>query len=75
MKQILIAIDQLANTLFLGYADETLSARAWRVERDGKFFGKVFRPIIDTLFFFDKEHCYNSYLSEVRKRHFPRDYR
>lgn len=30
MKQFLIALDQLANTLVGGYADETLSARAHR---------------------------------------------
>lgn len=29
-KQVLIALDQLLNTLFRGYADETLSSRAWR---------------------------------------------
>ena len=75
MKQVFIAIDQLANTLLGGYADETLSARAWRAEQDGKIFGKIFRPLIDTIFFFDKDHCYTSYLSEVHKRHFPREYR
>ena len=31
MKQFLIAIDHLANTLVGGYADETLSARAHRI--------------------------------------------
>ena len=30
MKQILIAIGQLANTVIGGWADETLSSRAWR---------------------------------------------
>lgn len=33
MKQILIAIGQLANTVIGGWADETLSSRAWREER------------------------------------------
>lgn len=75
MKQFLIAFDQLINTILGGYADETLSARAWRAEVKGKFFGKVFRPLIDFILFFDKDHCYNSYLSEVQKRQFPRDYR
>ena len=35
MKQFLIALDQLANTLVGGYADETLSARAHRVAEEG----------------------------------------
>ena len=33
MKQILIAIDQLANAVIGGWADETLSSRAWREDR------------------------------------------
>lgn len=75
MKQIFIALDQLANTILGGYADETLSARAWRTENDGKIFGKIFRPIIDIIFFWDPNHCYESYISEVTKRQFPREYR
>ena len=30
MRQILIALDQLANAILAGHADETLSARAYR---------------------------------------------
>ena len=33
MKQILIAVDQLANAVIGGWADETLSSRAWREDR------------------------------------------
>lgn len=48
---VLIAIDQLANALLLGAPDETLSSRAHRAWRDGKWFGVVFRPAINLLFF------------------------
>lgn len=65
IKQNLIAVDQVVNTLIGGWADETLSSRAWRAERDGRLFGKIFRPMIDTLFFFDPEHCKGAYLSEL----------
>jgi hypothetical protein len=75
MKQFLIAFDQLINTVFGGYADETISARSWRTEQDGKLFGKFFRPLIDTILFFDKDHCYNSYVSEKRRKQFPDHYR
>lgn len=74
MKQyilnILIAIDQLANAALNGDPDETLSARAWRTEQDGKIFGKIFRPVIDTiaLLFLDFNHCYKSYQSEVKRK-------
>jgi hypothetical protein len=75
MKQFLIAFDQLVNTILFGYADETLSARAWRTEQDNKFFGKFFRPLIDTVFFFDPNHCYMSYLSEIKRKQQPSHYR
>lgn len=72
MKQILIALDQLANTLIGGYADETISARAhrcgWqRTER-----------VIDWLFlavFNEFDHCRNAYTSELLRAHLPKGYR
>lgn len=73
--QILISIDQLFNALLGGFADETLSARAFRAEQKEKFFGKIFRPLIDIIFFFDENHCFNAYHAEVQKRQFPRDYK
>lgn len=64
-----IAIDQLANTIFRGEPDETLSSRAFRLEQErGR---KWPRLLIDTLFFFDKNHCYESYLSEIERKQLP----
>ncbi len=74
IKQNLIAIDQIFNTILFGYADETLSARAWRAESKGRCFGKFFRPLIDGIFFFDKNHCYKSYLAEVQRKQLHKDY-
>ena len=37
--QIAVAFDQLVNTLLGGWADETLSARAWRHKLDGRGHG------------------------------------
>jgi len=73
--QVLIGFDQFCNTVLAGYADETLSSRAWRAEQKNKTFGKIFRPTIDCLLFFDRDHCYNSYLAEVERRQLPRDFR
>ena len=73
MKQVLIAIDQLANVLLGGYADETLSARAYRISRDQNQHWP--RRVIDVIFFWDKNHCEESYLSEIVRRHLPRTYR
>ena len=71
----LIGLDQLANTLLAGSPDETLSARAWRTEQQGKLLGRFFRPLIDTLLWFDKDHCHQAYLSEFRKLQLPGSYR
>ncbi len=73
MRQILIALDQLINTLLAGSADETLSARAYRLSRDrGRHWP---RRVIDALFFWDPHHCENAHLSELLRRHLPRQYR
>lgn len=78
--QLFIAVDQLINVLLFGYADETLSARSWRAYRDNKIFGKISMPIIDALFFWQKQpnhygHCRNAYLNELQKRGLPPEYR
>jgi len=64
IKQVVIAVDQLVNTVLCGWADETLSSRAWRAEQSGNPYGKVCRYLIDIIFFFDANHCYESYVSE-----------
>lgn len=73
--QILIAIDQVFNALLGGYADETLSARAWRTEQKGRIFGKFFRPLIDFVLFVQPDHCFQAYESEQKRRHLPPEMR
>lgn len=75
---ILIGLDQFLFclvTLGHSYPDETLSAAAWRWEMAGKWSGRVLRPLIDLLFWFDPEHCRMSYESERTKAHLPSVYR
>lgn len=72
----LIALDQMVNALFGGSPDETLSARAWRTEVQGKLLGRVFRPLIDFVFWpVQKRHCREAYLAELTKRQLPGSYR
>lgn len=68
---VLIAIDQLANAALLGSPDETLSSRAHRAWRDGKWFGAVFRPLINLLFFWQDDHCAQAYESELQRKQLP----
>jgi hypothetical protein len=57
LLQVLIAIDQLANALLGGWADETLSSHAHR--RHPRL-----ARVIDALFWFDPEHCRAAFESE-----------
>ena len=69
LKQILIAIDQLANAIIGGWADETLSSRAWREDR------RRLVAFIDCLFFCEKDHCKECYEIEMRRKQLPVEYR
>ncbi len=72
-KQIAIAFDQFLNTLLAGFADETLSARAWRMQYKKRRWMLV-RMIIDTIFFWQDEHCLQAFLSERERKHLPPEY-
>jgi hypothetical protein len=66
--QVLIALDQLVNALLGGWADETLSSRAWRTS-------KTLARVIDTILWFDKDHCFESYVSEQLRTQLPPELR
>ena len=75
---ILICLDQLAFSLItLGHAspDETISAGLYRMETQGKWAGRLFRPIVDALFFFDRHHCLKAWCAERSKQQLPGFYR
>ena len=69
--QFFVALDQLINTLIPnGYADETLSSRAYRhaaIKKDCRW------PmwLVDHLFFWQSEHCKSAYESEVERYQLP----
>lgn len=73
-EQMLIAFDQFVNACIGGWADETLSCRAWR-QREKKRRWKIMRRVIDALFFMQKEHCRQAFESEKNRRHFPPEMR
>ena len=72
-KAILIALDQLLNTVFNGCPDETFSSRCWRWSKDGKRDWP--RRVVDWLFFLEAEHCKSSYESERLGRQLPPELR
>lgn len=81
-RQILIAWDQGINVLVWardegwGHADETLSARAWRLRRRVRTWGR-FRRALDGAFALlgDPDHCLDAYLAELERRQLPSAYR
>lgn len=74
LLNLLIAIDQLVTATLGGYPDETLSSYAWRLEAQGKFFGFT-RKLIDSLFWWDPNHCYNAMTSERNRLQVPPELR
>lgn len=74
LKQLALVLDQGLNVLCGGYADETLSARAYRC-RHTKPHWRATMKAIDWLFFWQADHCRAAYLSELGRRHLPIAYR
>lgn len=79
MWQILLHFDQglgiIVSTILKekAYSDLTLSANAWRWEKE-----KIRswpRKFIDCLFFWQKGHCESSYIYEIERRHLPESMR
>ena len=65
---LLVSVDQNFNCLLgSGYADETLSAYSYRV-------GGWRYTTINMIFFWQKDHCYDAYTSELFRKHLPRGY-
>lgn len=73
--QVAVAIDQLLNALVPGgYADETISSRVFRLDRDKRGrWAPLLRPALDALFrlFGQQNHCYKAYQSELLRLQCP----
>jgi len=74
--QILIALDQLCTAVVGGFADETLSSYAYRMEMQRKPWGAA-RRWIDAVFawFGQHEHCFDAYRAERMRAQLPPDLR
>lgn len=71
LTQAVIALDQFANCFTRdGWADETLSAHAWRSRTSSRSWARA-RVVIDFLFFWQANHCEAAHESEVKRRHSP----
>jgi hypothetical protein len=89
LRELAVSVDQSFNvlactvTLQQAYSDESLSAHAWRAQE--KPFGRFFRPVIDTLFSWQRpdpdfkdesgnpitSHCRRAFEKERARRYSP----
>jgi len=78
IAHILIGLDQflwVLLTLGDGYPDETISAASWRMEQEGKLFGRVMRPVVDWLASpWESDHCQSAFISEQFRSQLPHEY-
>lgn len=71
--QVLVALDQLVNTFFGGYADETVSSRIYRASQRGK--RQWLEKLVNCLFFWQNNHCKEAYESEINRSQQPPEIR
>ena len=66
IQNILIAVDQVANAVLGGWPDETLSSRCYRLNSKPKW--RFMEKLVNTLFFFQPDHCHKAYIAEVNRK-------
>lgn len=76
-KNVLIALDQLLNTVCGGFPDETISAVCYRKSQEKGHYGfKLLKFILDiTLTPIKQDHCFESYYSEMKRSQLSEKYR
>ena len=77
IRRVLIALDQFANTLCGGWPDETISSVCYRKSQEKGHYGFKFLKIVLDLVLtpIDQDHCFQSFLAEVRREQLPMEYR
>lgn len=70
VRNVAIGFDQLANTVFFGFPDETLSARCGRQRHRNPY--KFWVKVIDAIFlpFQGPDHCLNAHIKERERKAF-----
>jgi hypothetical protein len=73
VRQLAIATDQWFNAALGGMADETISARLYRNKMRSWWWSFWYHAV--NAIFFNRNHCFNSWLAEVNRKQLPKDYR
>lgn len=80
--QALVCLDQLVNTLTwskhegFGMADETVSARLYRLQNTSRYWkwGHDAIDFVVGVLSQDQQHCYHCWIEEMQRHHFPDAY-
>jgi len=76
LHQIGVAVDQLVNTLFGGWADESICSRIHRNAVKGYWYAVAAQWLLDLVFSpIKRNHCLESYLSEIKRSQLPPAFR
>lgn len=75
LVQFLIWLTQGGNVLLGGFADESMSSRAYRMKLKGHKYWGWTADAIDKLFFWQVDHCRNAWLQELERRQLPPELR
>lgn len=76
IARVILALDYLANSLLLGWHDEWVSTRSWRMRDKSRFWAFMHRSIDRVaLLFGQKNHCFWSYVSDQMHRAVPPEQR
>lgn len=73
LHNVLVMITQAFNVLTGGMPDETFCSRMWRKKMDGSKVGAVMVWILNHIFCYEFNHCEDSYMAEVERRHEPKE--
>lgn len=72
MKQwafnLAVAWTQGWNAFWGGNPDQTFSGRSWEARSEGKLWGYIAVAVIDTLFFWQEDHCRMSFLRDESEK-------
>jgi hypothetical protein len=68
-----VAVSRLVNALLFGYSGEMLSARAYRLRNKSLFWG-ITMELLDSIFFWQLDHCKGCYEFELNNLDKPQEY-
>jgi hypothetical protein len=75
-RNLLLSIDQLGNSILLGSADETISARSYRRGvLEGSKSWLAMNWVVNKLFWFDDNHTQEAYRNEMDRCQLPPEYK